>query len=71
MLPVRQGDDIAEERTIMADCYHHGYSGGPGACKFCEEEDKQKLEPGTLSGHDMEVTTSNWKKGKLPPNKQP
>lgn len=34
----------------MADCYYHGYSGGPGACPECEEEDRRGLPRDTLSG---------------------
>lgn len=32
----------------MADCYYHGYSGGPGPCYNCEQERRYKLEAGTL-----------------------
>ena len=34
----------------MADCYFHGYSGGPGSCSECEQERRQSLESGTLRG---------------------
>ncbi len=52
----------------MADCYYHGYSGGPGACRECEEEDRRKLEQGTLPpGPGIELTMDDidrlWKKG--------
>ncbi len=30
----------------MADCYYHGYSGGPGACEYCRMERDRGLEPG-------------------------
>lgn len=36
----------------MADCYYHGYSGGPGPCSECAEERKQRLELGSLEGFD-------------------
>lgn len=32
----------------MADCYYHGYSGGPGLCSDCEREREQGLEQGTI-----------------------
>ena len=36
----------------MADCYLHGYSGGPGPCEKCEHEREDGLEPGSLEGFD-------------------
>lgn len=32
----------------MADCYFHGYSGGPGRCPDCEREDRSGQERGTI-----------------------
>jgi hypothetical protein len=29
----------------MADCYHHGYSGGPGPCLDCERNERAGREP--------------------------
>lgn len=34
----------------MADCYFHGYSGGPGRCSECEAEDEAKERRGTRLG---------------------
>lgn len=31
----------------MADCYYHGYSGGPGGCSQCEAENRSGEERGT------------------------
>lgn len=31
----------------MADCYYHGYSGGPGVCSQCEAERRAGEEQGT------------------------
>lgn len=50
----------------MADCYYHGYSGGPGGdCSICEEE-KESGKPEGSSGkhHDSEVTTHDWRNGR-------
>jgi hypothetical protein len=35
----------------MADCYEHGYSGGPGDCPKCESENQRGLKRGTLTGN--------------------
>lgn len=32
----------------MADCYFHGYSGGPGPCSDCQREDAEKKERGSI-----------------------
>lgn len=32
----------------MADCYYHGYSGGPGPCRECETEDRRGAKRGTV-----------------------
>jgi hypothetical protein len=32
----------------MADCYYHGYSGGPGPCPQCASEDARGSERGAL-----------------------
>ena len=32
----------------MADCYFHGYSGGPGRCPDCEREDREGKERGSI-----------------------
>lgn len=41
----------------MADCYYHGYSGGPGECPECAREDRANLEQGTLPpGPGIELT---------------
>lgn len=40
------------EKLVMADCYYHGYSGGPGRCSMCDEEERRGLDPGTLPGHE-------------------
>ena len=49
----------------MADCYYHGYSGGPGRCIHCDREQQANLEPGTLDGYDQEVTTHDWRHGRI------
>jgi hypothetical protein len=32
----------------MADCYWHGYSGGPGRCADCEHEDRDNRDRGSI-----------------------
>lgn len=32
----------------MADCYYHGYSGSPGPCDRCAEEDRHNAERGSI-----------------------
>lgn len=52
---------------MMADCYYHGYSGGPGGCSLCIKEREQGLDQGEGDEvHDQEVTTHDWKHGRYP-----
>lgn len=40
----------------MADCRYHGYSGGPGICSYCRQEDEKKLPRGTIQdGYPAEL----------------
>lgn len=47
----------------MADCYYHGYSGGPGGCSICDAEETAGEEPGTRDGYDQSITCADWKNG--------
>ena len=41
--------NLTLKNKIMADCYFHGYSGGPGGCSECEQERREGLEQGALT----------------------
>jgi hypothetical protein len=41
----------------MADCYWHGYSGGPGRCPDCEREDAEGKERGSIPYYPEEHLT--------------
>lgn len=41
----------------MADCYFHGYSGGPGRCSDCEREDREGKERGSIPYDSAEHLT--------------
>jgi len=43
----------------MADCFFHGYSGGPGGrCSGCAREDRDGLTRGTDPGYPSENTAA-------------
>ncbi|MGB4761877.1 MAG: hypothetical protein WBP12_00805 [Candidatus Saccharimonas sp.] len=49
----------------MADCYFHGYSGGPGVCSICVLEEQRGISQGSSGEfYDMEVTTHDWRHGR-------
>ena len=53
--------------AVMADCYYHGYSGGPGACSICQKEDKSNIKRGSSEEkHDQSVTMHDWQNGRSP-----
>jgi len=61
----------------MADCYFHGYSGGPGACDLCEQERREGKEQGDITRpldarFTMEEVDGLWHKraGLKPPKKR-
>jgi hypothetical protein len=31
----------------MADCYYHGYTGSPGPCQQCRDEERMNLDRGS------------------------
>lgn len=41
----------------MADCYFHGYSGGPGPCSDCEREDREGKDRGSTPYDSAEHLT--------------
>ena len=51
----------------MADCYFHGYSGGPGGCSECEQERRENLAQGSISVDSdiikarVEMGENQWK----------
>lgn len=49
----------------MADCYYHGYSGGPGSCRICDKEEERGQEPGSSGEiYDGSITAHDWQHGR-------
>jgi hypothetical protein len=49
----------------MADCYYHGYSGGPGDCGICERERERGQEEGSSGEiYDGSITAHDWQNGR-------
>jgi hypothetical protein len=52
----------------MADCMFHGYSGGPGECQGCAQEEKAKVPQGSSRfAYDPDVTMDAYRNGRYTP----